>query len=193
MRFQAFFQTVIMALLLSACGEQGTFYEKSPQAVRSALRSATLPYHVLGSSATGSRVTQPDENTVVTAVLGPNQSEMMRFVAIITPEGSGSRVAIEVRPPEGKNKDRATKAMGSNVMAMGMMEKLAAEHVDAAIQGRPFDMMFATGPMAKGMINANPEMKAQIDAANSSAQAMNQFERQSDREDSGFAEDAAEF
>lgn len=178
----------LAACLLAACGMQGKYYEQTPQAIHAALRSATLPYHVLGSMAQGSRVTRPDNNTVVTAVLGPNQSEMIRFVTTITPDGTGSRVLVEVRPPEGNNSARAAQAMKSNGFAMAMMKKLADEHVAAAIEHRPFDMMFATDPMAKGMIGANPGMQEQIDAANRGAADINQAQRdfQADSEAGGY-------
>jgi hypothetical protein len=178
--------------LLAGCGEQGTYYEQTPQAVRASLRSATLPYHVLGSQAKGSRITQPDENTTVTAVIGPNQSELIRFVTTVTPKGSGSLVAIEVRPPEGNNKSRANKAMEANGMAMALMGKLAIEHVDAAIEHRPFDMSFATGGMAKGMIAANPAMQAQFDQANRSAEMMNRAQDEAGSNEESSNDDAAE-
>ncbi|MCC6829657.1 MAG: hypothetical protein IT550_15665 [Novosphingobium sp.] len=139
----------------------------------SALKSATLPYHVLGNQAQGTRVTQPDPNTVVTAVLAADQNEMIRFVTTIAPDGSGSRVSTAVEPPRGRYSAHAGKAMAENAYAMALMGKLAHEHVAAAIEGRPFDMLFATAPMARGMLAANPEAQAHIDAANQSAAAMN--------------------
>lgn len=192
MRIKAIMLALTGALLLAACGAQGTYYEKTPQQARSALRSAVLPFHVLGSMAKGSRVTQPDENTLVTAILGPDQSELMRFVTTITPDGSGSRVAVEVRPPEGRNKDRAGKAMGSNGFAMALMDKLAQEHVAAAMEGRPFNMMFASGPMAGGMVAANPEMQAQINQANQGAEDMNRAMQNSGGDDGFGSENDAE-
>jgi hypothetical protein len=180
MRFKAAILSLVPALLLAACGEQGVHYDKAPGEVKMALRMATLPLHVLGSQATGSRVTMPDDQTVVTAVLGPNQSEMIRFVTTVVADGTGSRVSTELVGPEGNNKDRAAKAMAANGYAMGMMDKLATEHVDAAITGRPFDMMFATAPMAKGMIQANPELAGHIEQANAAAAMMNEAKEEID-------------
>lgn len=195
MTLKTFLLAALGSLLLAGCGASGTYYEKSPQAVVSALKSATLPYHVLGNTAQGSRVTQPDENTVVTAILGPGQSELLRFVTTITPDGSGSRVSVDVQPPEGRNSEKAAKAMAENGFAMGMMGKLAQEHVAAAIEGRPFDMMFAAPPMAKGMLAANPEAQAHIDGANQAAASMNQSgwgRGSSEGEAAGFAEDSSD-
>ncbi len=181
---------VLGGLLLASCGASGTYYEKSPQAVVAALKAATLPYHILGDKAQGSRVTQPDANTIVTAVLGPDQSELIRFVTTIAPDGAGSRVSVDVQPPEGRNHERATKAMAQNGLTMGLMDKLAKEHVAAAIEGRPFDMMFATPAMAKGMLAANPAARAQIQDANSAAASMNEA-MGDDHQDAGFADDSS--
>lgn len=163
-----------LSFLLAACGAPGTYYEKSPENVRKSLKSARLPYHILGSTAAGSSVKTPDDQTVITTILDKNRSELMRFVTTITPEGTGSRVNTVIAPPEGANAERAQKAMQENGFATVMLDKLAAEHVAAAVEGRPFDMMFATPAMAKGMINANPEMRAAMNEANASAAAMNE-------------------
>ena len=90
----------VLVTLLAACGSSGTYYEKSPKAVQQALRVQDLPLAVLGSTVKGKRVTSPDDETVVIALLGPEQIEMMRFVVTVTPDGTGSRVAVAVRPPE---------------------------------------------------------------------------------------------
>ena len=161
---------------------QGQYYEKTPEQIASALRAAHLPVHVLGGAVAGSRVTQPDSGTVVTALLDNRGSEVMRFVTTVTPDGTGARVATEIRPPEGANKDRATEAMRANGFATGMMEKLAVEHVAAAIEGRPFDMMFASPPMAKGMVGAVPGMSEQIDQANEAASEFARMEQEAEFE-----------
>ena len=196
MRLAPLLVSMLAALLLGACGEQGKHYEQSPQAIRSSLRAAILPYHILGSQAKGTKVIQLDDSRTAVAVLGPNDSEMMRFVTTVTPDGTGSRVLVELAPPEGRNKDRAAKAMESNAIAMILMKKLADEHVAAAIEHRPFDMMFATPAMAKSMIGASPEIRAQIDGANRAASSMNeaasQFEAMDKEREAKEADEAFE-
>lgn len=179
MRMKSFLLCVAGAVLLAACGNSGKYYEKTPEQVAAALQSAYLPTHVLGGSVAGSRVTQADSNTVVTALVDAQGNELMRFITTITPEGAGSRVATEIRPPEGTHKNRASEAMQKNGLAMGLMDGLANEHVAAAIEGRPFDMMFAN-PMAKGMAGAIPGMREQIDQANAGAMEMAQAEQEAE-------------
>jgi hypothetical protein len=176
MRLKSFVLGAAGAVLLSACGPSGTYYEKTPEQVAAALRAAYLPTHVLGSTVTGSRVSQPDASTVVTALLDAEGRELMRFVTTVTPEGTGSRVSTDVRPPEGSHKERAVEAMEKNGFVMGLMGGLANEHVAAAIEGRPFDMMFAN-PVAKTMAGAVPGVKEQIDQANAGAMEMAKMER----------------
>lgn len=181
MRVKSMLLTCAGALLLASCCA-GEYYEKTPQEVTSALSAAYLPVHVLGGTVADSRVTQPDSNTVVTALIDRNGSEMMRFVTTLTPDGAGTRVATEVRPPKGRNEDRASAAMKANGVVLGLMEKLAEEHVAAAIEGRPFHMTFATSPMAKGMMGAVPGMSEQIDAANEAAAEFSRYEQQAEFE-----------
>lgn len=169
------------ALLLMACGQSGDYFDKSPQQVIAALRSAAVPIHVLGSTVKRSRVTQIDSHTIVTALLDTNGSELMRFVSTVTPDGTGSRVATSVVAPEGRNKDRAEAAMAKNGLAMGLMAGVAKEHVASAIEGRPFDMLFAN-PMAQKMAGAIPGVSQQINAANEAAAEMAKYEQQAEFE-----------
>ncbi len=169
--------TAILAVLAAACGARGQYYEKPPGTVKMSLRMASLPFHVLGSTAAGKRVTLPDDETVVIAVLDKNQSELIRFVATVVPDGQGSRVAVDVHPPKGRHAKRATEAMEKRGMTMAVMKSLAKEHVAAAIEERPFDMTFGVNPMAKGVIAAAPGIQSQIDEANRAAMDFQEAER----------------
>lgn len=148
----------------------GTHYEKSPSDVKAALSAAYLPTHVLGSYVKRSQVSISGD-TVVTALIDENGAELMRFVTTVTPDGAGSLVDTEVQAPEGVHAKGAAEAMKSQAFTMSLMAKLADEHVAAAIEGRPFDMMFGN-PMAKEMAGAVPGMQAQIDDVNASAAGM---------------------
>lgn len=128
-------------------------YEKTPAEVRTSIAKAYLPTHILGQYVKGSRVTTPDDETIVTALIDENGSELMRFVTTVTPDGTGSEVATEVTEPEGKHAGRAAEAMKTQAFTMTLMRKLADEHVAAAIEGRPFDIL-AFNPMAKGVVEA---------------------------------------
>ncbi|MDE8650830.1 hypothetical protein [Novosphingobium album (ex Liu et al. 2023)] len=178
---------IVMTGLLAGCGASGTHYDKTPQQVAAALRSAYLPTHILGSTVKGSRVSQASDGAIVTALLDENGRELMRFVTTVTPDGAGSRVATAVEPPHGANAERAGKAMAQNGYAMGLMKLLAKEHVAAAIEGRPFDMMFASPPMAKEMLGAMPDVQARINQAN--AGAMDEARADQDGESEEFTED----
>jgi hypothetical protein len=128
-------------------------YDKAPHEVHSALAAAYVPTHILGQYVKGSRVSSPDENTVVTALIDENGAELMRFVTTVTPDGTGSEVQTVVEAPEGEHSARAAEAMKKQAFTMALMQKLADEHVASAIEGRPFDML-AFNPMAKKMADA---------------------------------------
>ncbi|MCB2074283.1 MAG: hypothetical protein H6917_12635 [Novosphingobium sp.] len=183
MNVQRVILAALMAALVAACGARGEYYEKSPSAVKTSLRTATLPLHVLGNWATGKRVTHPDDETVVIAVLDKEQSELVRFVTTVVPDGEGSRVAVDVEPPQGRHAERAARAMEKSGMTMALMNSLAREHVDAAIKGRPFDMTFGANPVAKGVIAAVPGVEARIEKANRTAMEFQEAERRAKFED----------
>lgn len=161
-------------------GSGGQYYEVPPTQARAAISSAYLPTHVLGSYVKGSRVTRPDNQTVVTALVGEGDVELMRFVTKVEPSGTGSSVTTTVEPPVGKNAERAKKAMKSHAFVMSLMNKVAQEHVDAAIEKRPFNMM-AFNPAGEAAVNAIPGMKEQIAEANESAAAFSRMEQEERR------------
>ncbi len=154
----------------------------------SALSSAYVPTHILGSYVEGSRVTMPDGRTVVTALIDRNGFELMRFVTTVEADGKGSLVDTVVEAPEGEHAERAAEAMKAQAFTMSLMEKLADEHVAAAIEGRPFDML-AFNPMARGIANSTGYGK-QIDEANAAAMAFSQAEQDDETLEDGFADDA---
>jgi hypothetical protein len=145
-------------------------YERSPQQVREALRSAQVPIHVLGENIAGSVVRDERADIVVTALVDRNGAEVLHFVTTIEPDGDGSAVTTELRPAHGRNAQNVSGALSANLRAAGLLEKLASEHVAAAIEGRPFDIMFAAPPMADPIMTAvAPGVKDKIAEANQTA------------------------
>lgn len=151
-------------------------YERSPAEVKASLKAAYVPTHVLGSYVVGSRVTERDDQTIVTALLDKNGNELMRFVTTVEADGEGSSVKTDIEGPQGKNAERAEQAMQQQKYAMSLLELLAQEHVASAIEQRPFNML-ALNPAANAMLGAMPEQSAQIDQANRSAAEMSRWEQ----------------
>jgi hypothetical protein len=141
------------AILWWGIDSRDKYYEKSPYDVRASLAAAHVPTHILGQYVKGSRVTTPDDETVVTALIDENGTELMRFVTSVRPDGAGSQVDTEVLAPEGAHAARAAEVMKKQAFTMALMQKLADEHVAASIEGRPFDIL-AFNPMAKGVAEA---------------------------------------
>lgn len=167
MRIAGSIPGLALCAMLAACGAQGEHYDQSPAQVASALRNARLPLYILGTTAQGSRISQPDARTVVMAPTDANHSELVRFVATITPDGEGSRVAVAVLPPEGRHKDRVAERMASQGIARALLAKVAQEHVDAAIEHRSFDMTLGN-PVA----GAVPGMKQALEQAHENGMAV---------------------
>ena len=89
--------TIFGAIFLASCGNSGEYYEKTPEQVTHAIKSAHLPTHVLGKQIKRSRVTQPAPDTVVTTLLGEGGREMMHFVTTVTPVANWPRALRKSR------------------------------------------------------------------------------------------------
>ncbi len=155
-------------------------YDVSPAEVRTSLSNAYVPVHVLGSYVKGSRVSKPDKETVVTSLIDAQGRELMRFVTKVEPDGEGSSVSTTVEPPVGPKAERVTKAMQSQPIVVALMNKVAQEHVDAAIEKRPFNMM-ALNPAGEAMANTMPGMKEHIAEANENAALFSRMEQEQRR------------
>ena len=166
------------AVLWMGMDSGSTYYDQSPAQVQSALKAAHLPTHILGSSISGSRVRVLDDGSVVTALIDMGGREAMHFVTTIEPDGEGAQVSTEVKAPDGELAEHAPISMKQNAFTVGLLGKLAQEHTASAIEGRPFDMMFASAPATKGMLAAMPGMDQQINQANEAANSFAKNEQE---------------
>lgn len=154
----------------------GQHYEVSQAQALSRIANAYVPTHVLGTLVKGSRVTLSGKDTAITALIAQDGSELMRFITKVEADGTGSLVSTTIGPPTGPHAERAAAAMQSQAYTMGLMELLAQEHVDAAIEQRPFNML-AMNPAGDAMLRDMPGMKEHIDDANASAALMAKLEQ----------------
>ncbi|MEL7188922.1 MAG: hypothetical protein AAGK17_05165 [Pseudomonadota bacterium] len=173
MLFKKFALGVVVAATLAACSPSGTYYEKSPEDVLSAIEKQDMPYHMFGDTIAARSVTRPSDDVVVVALVDKMGAEQMRIVAQVSADGSGSRVITQAQDIHGK----LGESNAESSLVGGMFQELAEEHVTAAIEGRPFDMLFATPSVAKAMIEANPEAREKLDQLNQSGQAMGEMQQ----------------
>ena len=165
-------------------GSAEQYYEVPPAHAMSRIASAYLPTHVLGTYVKGSRVTVSGSETVITSLIAQDGSELMRFVTTVKADGTGSAVSTTVEPPTGAHAERAAAAMQSQAYTMALMDQLAQEHVAAAIEQRPFNML-AFNPAGNAMLNADPEIRDAIQQANEAAAIMAEMEQDSFHEGGG--------
>ena len=161
---------IAATLLVAACEEQGTYYEVAPSQAKASIKAAVVPTHVLGSTIKRSRAYDRGDDQVVTALIDGQGRELMHFVTTVTPDGEGSRVDTEIE----MTKDADTRSFEATY-ALALLDKLADEHVAAAIEGRPFDMLFATNPAAVAMMG--PEMRDEVESANRAMQELNESQQ----------------
>lgn len=163
-------------IMYMGMGASAQHYDVPPAQAMSRIASAYLPTHVLGSNIKGSRVSLSGQDTVITSLIAEDGTELMRFVTKVEADGKGSSVSTTIEPPTGANAERAAKVMQSQALAMSLLDLLAKEHVAAAIEQRPFNML-AMSPGGSAMAKNIPGMQEHLDQANASAAAMAEFEQ----------------
>jgi hypothetical protein len=172
MKLRTFVLASLGALALAACGQSGTYYEKSPEAVMKAIEKVSVPTAMMGRSISNFRVSRPLDDTVLIVLTDMNGKELYRIVNQVEADGNGSRVITQAQTPDGKALDANLGGQQAN-----MMNQFTNEIVKSAIEGRSFDMMFATSPAAKAMLGNDPEMQATIDEANKAMLAISKMEQ----------------
>lgn len=170
-------------------GAGAQHYDVPPAKVMSRISSAYLPTHILGTQVKGSRVSLTGNDTVITSLIAGDGTELMRFVTKVQADGAGSSVSTTVEPPTGANADRAAKVMQSQAYTMALMDKLAQEHVAAAIEQRPFNML-AFNPAAEAMAKTMPGMEQQISQANEAAAMIAEMEQDTFHDGGGWVDDS---
>lgn len=182
------------AILLAGCAE-GRRYDAAPAEARSLLATSEMPLMVFGSQALAVETVRRDPGTVLWLVLDARGDEMMRLVARVTAEGSGSRIVADVLPPEGRYHDRVTKGMADNPAVVDLYRKVAAEQVDAAMTGRDFSMAAITPAMMAAAIALVPNMGPPASAPSGAERADHQAQAQARAWadiDRAYAKDARE-
>ena len=161
------------ALALTACGDNAKSYEQSPDTVKSLIKTVTLPTALIGRSVAGRRIRQPSDDITVIEMLNRAGEEKMRIVVQVTSDGSGSKVVAQAQTPDGETIDGQAGQMNGR-----LAQKFADELVASAIEKRPFDMMFASGPGVQAMFGSNTALGKEVQKANKRAAAISQMEQQ---------------
>lgn len=154
------------AMLIGACSQSGTYYDKTPDAIAAALTDANLS-PMLAGDISDKTVSRPNPNTIVITGNDELGGDVFRIVANLTPDGSGTVVNTKF--------ELLHKKKGHDEY---MAQKMATEHVAAAIEGRPIDVMAAANPLAKAVVNSNPEMSKAANQAFNAAVAFEKMDKQ---------------
>lgn len=150
-----------LALIALAGCQRGTYYDSSTQQARSRLIGSEIPLMVFGSTAAGTDTVQRGQDTVIWRVLDGQDHEMIRLAAHITPDGKGSRIAAEVLPPEGINRQRIEQGLVRYPAIATFYGKVAEEQIDSAMNNREFEMAAITPAMMGAAIALSGEMQQQ--------------------------------
>lgn len=139
-----------LLLVLAACS-RGTWYDVPPPRAQADLGASELPLMLFGDAAVASEVASSTRERVTWSVLLRGDTEAIRLTARLTPEGKGTRIAVDVAPPGGPLKAQVARGIAANPSIAGFYRSVAAEHVDATLRHRPFDFTRVAGAMYAAM------------------------------------------
>ncbi len=153
-----------LLLLLGGCGT-GTYSDQPAGAVREELGSSEMLIAMFGSQVRDVEVSQSGADTVVWTLIAREDSPALRLTAKVVPEKQGSRVSIDVLPPEGAFKERVTKGLKDNPGIVRFYRAIVAEHVDATLRHRAFDVTRVYPEMMLARFAAMFKLNKQFDEA----------------------------
>lgn len=153
-----------LLLLLGGCSS-GTYYDQPAGTVRERLGSSEMYIAMFGSQVRDVDVSQRGADTVVWTLLDNQVGPALRLTAKVVPEKQGSRVSVDVLPPEGTFKERVTKGLKDNPSIVRFYRAIVAEHVDATLRNRAFDMTRVYPEMMLAMFASMPKLNKQFDEA----------------------------
>lgn len=136
------FVVLAAAALLWGCGggtPQGETYALPADQVREALLDTDAPIQVFGSRAVDWKTAREGDDTVIWTVIGDDDRPLMRFGAKMVAVKGGTRVDVEVLPPEGKNKERVAKGIAEHPEIRDLYHVAMTEEIDAKLEHRGFD------------------------------------------------------
>ena len=156
---------VLALLLLGACGRNQSIIAERPMSeVHGLLAAADELPPVFGSDEPDLRMETADPKAV-TWVLSVKNEEIMRFVAMLSPEGEGkTKVEVTVEAPP-----KFEKKLNENAAVRDFYLAAMREQVASTLEDRPFDLTRTYPHMQKairaniGNIAASAEAAAQAD------------------------------
>jgi hypothetical protein len=128
--------------LLCACDggtSHGETYALPTAQVRETLLDTDAPIQVLGTQAVDWKTSALGDGTVLWTVLGERGGQLIRFSAKLVPVDGGTRVDVDVLPPEGKMQERVAKGIAENPSIRDLYHVAMTEEIDAKLENRGFD------------------------------------------------------
>jgi hypothetical protein len=153
-----------LLLLLGGCSS-GTYYDQPAGTVRERLGSSQMYIAMFGSQVRDVEVSQSGADKVVWTLIALGDTPALRLTARVVPDNQGSRVSVDVLPPEGTFKERVTKGLQDNPSVVRFYRAIVAEHVDATLRRRAFDMARVYPEMMLAMFASMPKLNKQFDEA----------------------------
>ena len=156
----------LAGLALTVGGESADrLYPVPTQRVRQVLDRTDLPIMVFGHRAVTAKHWRADADTSMWAVLSSTDIELLRLSAKTVAEGEGTRVHVDVLPPESSLHDEVAEAFKQHAEHGNLYRSALAEQIDATLTNREFSMRNIAAAAALVTLSALPHVREAMDNA----------------------------
>ena len=180
------FAAALALLCLSACGKQGTVYERPLEEVHTMLADIDELPPVFGSNEPDHHMDSSDPNAVAW-ILTKDDSEIMRFTAELAPEGQAkTRVTVTATAPTESPYGNMAQRLADHKEIGDLYVTAMTEQIAARLEGRPFDITKTYGAMFNATRANIGAISREMDAG-----AEADHKREADNIRRAYAEEAA--
>jgi hypothetical protein len=165
MKIPAPLATLGLAVLLTGCDGNDPFYALPAQAVASVIDQTSLPIMVFGDKAATAKHWRVDAKTSMWAFQNAEEVELLRLSATTIAEGDGTRVHIDVLPPESPIHDQVEQGLKENAAYRDLYTAALAEQINADLNNRVFNIGNIAGAAAHVTLAALPHIREGMENA----------------------------
>ena len=158
---------IAAAVIFSGSESKDTYYDIPEHKVSWTLDKTNLPMMVFGDRALNAKHWRVDAATSMWALLSKDKDkgnvELLRLSATTRADGKGTRVHVEVLPPESSVHDQVVQGLKENGAYGDLYSAALAEQIDAKLTNRDFAIANISRATARVTLAALPHLRESFD------------------------------
>jgi hypothetical protein len=163
-----------LAVILGGCQGSDAFYPATPDEVSKILDQTQLPIVVFGERAATAKHWRVNAATTMWALESESEVELLRLSATTMAEGKGTRIHLDVLPPESSVRDQVAQGLKENDDYRDLYRSALAEQIDANLNNREFAIQNISAEATRVTLWALPSIRERYDNAEAEYQRQQQ-------------------